>query len=258
MPTRDRAPVGAPCWADLLTSDVEGSRRFYSEVFGWEPQEPSEEFGGYFMFTRNGQPIAGGMGSWGEDAGPDRWTIYLATDDIAKTLETVEAEGGRVLSPAMQVADLGSQAVIADPTGGQLGTWQPDTFHGFPVVDESNAPSWCELLTSDYPSAIAFYPNVFRLGITSVGDSDEFRYSTLQADGKDVAGVMDAKAFLPESVTARWSIYWQVESVDATIETVQRLGGTVVMPAEDTPYGRLAVVTDPAGAEFKLRVPPSA
>jgi len=28
MPTRDRAPIGAPCWTDLWTSDVEASRRF--------------------------------------------------------------------------------------------------------------------------------------------------------------------------------------------------------------------------------------
>ena len=56
MTTRDSAPIGAPCWADLWTSDVEGSRRFYSELFGWEANEPSPEFGGYFMFTRNGVP----------------------------------------------------------------------------------------------------------------------------------------------------------------------------------------------------------
>ncbi len=31
--------------------------------------------------------------------------------------------------------------------------------------------------------------------------------------------------------------------------------GSVVMDAEDTPYGRLAVVTDPTGAQFKLRTP---
>ena len=43
MTTREHAPVGAPCWADLWTSDVEGSRRFYSELFGWEAAEPSEE-----------------------------------------------------------------------------------------------------------------------------------------------------------------------------------------------------------------------
>ena len=48
MPTRESAPLGAPCWTDLWTSDVEGSRKFYSDLFGWEAQEPSPEFGGYF------------------------------------------------------------------------------------------------------------------------------------------------------------------------------------------------------------------
>ncbi len=51
MPGVDHFSVGAPCWADLWTSDVEGSRAFYSALFGWEAEEPSEEFGGYFMFT---------------------------------------------------------------------------------------------------------------------------------------------------------------------------------------------------------------
>jgi predicted enzyme related to lactoylglutathione lyase len=29
------------------------------------------------------------------------------------------------------------------------------------------------------------------------------------------------------------------------------------MDVEDTPYGRLATVTDPVGAQFKLRTPPN-
>jgi predicted enzyme related to lactoylglutathione lyase len=65
MPTRDSAPLGSPCWADLWTSDVEGSRRFYGELFGWEAQEPSPEFGGYFMFTREGVPTGGRHGCHG-------------------------------------------------------------------------------------------------------------------------------------------------------------------------------------------------
>lgn len=34
MPTRDSAPIGSPCWADLWTSDVDDSRKFYAELFG--------------------------------------------------------------------------------------------------------------------------------------------------------------------------------------------------------------------------------
>src|ERR1700678_3408612 len=107
MPTRDHAPLGSPCWADLWTSDVEGSRRFYSELFGWEAQEPSAEFGGYWMFTRDGVPTAGAMGDMGDMPADNSWKIYLDTDDLAKTLERAAAEGAEVLAPAMPVADLG-------------------------------------------------------------------------------------------------------------------------------------------------------
>ncbi len=85
MPTRDSAPIGSPCWTDLWTSDVEGSRRFYSELFGWEAQEPSPEFGGYFMFTSKGVPVAGAMGDMGEMPADNVWKIYLDTDDIVRT-----------------------------------------------------------------------------------------------------------------------------------------------------------------------------
>ena len=50
MPARESAPVGAPCWIDLMTSDTQRSREFYGELFGWDAEEPNAEFGGY----RNG------------------------------------------------------------------------------------------------------------------------------------------------------------------------------------------------------------
>src|ERR1700685_3414587 len=111
MTTRDRAPLGAPCWTDLWSSDVESSRRFYAELFGWEPLEPNPEFGGYFMFARDGVPVAGGMGPMGDMPANNQWKIYLATDDIVKTLEVAAANGADIVSPAMDVADLGTQAV---------------------------------------------------------------------------------------------------------------------------------------------------
>ncbi|MHB1536328.1 MAG: VOC family protein, partial [Acidimicrobiales bacterium] len=177
MPTRDHAPIGAPCWADLWTSDVEGSRRFYSDLFAWEAQEPSPEFGGYFMFTRRGVPVAGGMGPMGETPASNAWTIYLSTDDMAKTLAAAEAEGAQVVAPAMDVADLGTQAVIIDPTGAHLGAWQPGTFPGFTVLGEPGAPSWFELHTRDHAGAVSFYRSVFRWETTVESDTDEFRYT---------------------------------------------------------------------------------
>ena len=257
MPIRDSAPLGSPCWADLWTSDVDGSRRFYSELFGWEAQEPSPEFGGYFMFTRDGVPTAGAMGDMGDMRADDTWKIYFDTDDLAKTLERAASEGAEIMAPAMPVADLGRQAVLTDPTGARHGAWQPGTFPGFTVLDEHGAPSWFELLTRDYATAVAFYRSVYRWETDTVGDTDDFRYCTMRnPDGEgELAGIGDARTFLPEGVPAHWSIYWETDDADATVARVKALGGAVVLGAADTPYGRLATVTDPAGAQFKLRTP---
>ncbi len=259
MPTRDRAPVGSPCWADLWTSDVEGSRRFYSELFGWEAQEPSPEFGGYFMFTRDGVPIAGGMGDMGDLSANNSWKIYLATEDVEKTVAAAEAAGAQIVAPTMPVADLGIQVVLVDPTGAALGAWQPGTFPGFTVLAEHGSPGWFELHTRDHGAAVSFYRTVFHWSTDDVGDTDEFRYTTMRnPDGEgELAGIMDASGFLPEGVPAHWSVYWEVDDADATVAKATSLGGSVVMGATDTPYGRLATLTDPSGAEFKLHTPGS-
>jgi hypothetical protein len=257
MPTRDSAPIGSPCWVDLWTSDVEGSRKFYGDLFGWESQEPNPDFGGYFMFTRNGVPTAGAMGDMGDMPANNAWKIYLDTDDIAKTLHAAEAESAQVISPSMAVADLGSQAVLIDPTGAHLGAWQPGTFPGFTVLGEHGAPSWFELLTRDHATAVAFYRSVFHWDTNPVADSDEFRYTTMRDPGGDgeLAGIMDATTFLPDGVSAHWSVYWGVDDADTAVGKVKALGGSVVTDAEDTPYGRMATVADPAGAQFKLHMP---
>ena len=49
-----------------------------------------------------------------------------------------------------------------------------------------------------------------------------------------------------------WSVYFGTDDTDKALARIVDLGGTVVQPAEDTPYGRLAQAADPTGALFKL------
>jgi len=253
MATRDRAPVGAPCWVDLWTSDVGGSCAFYAELFGWEAQEPSPEFGGYFMFHRDGVPVAGGMGDMGDVAARNVWKIFLASDDIDKSVAAAEAEGAQVVVPVVPVADLGTQAVIVDPTGAAVGIWQAGTFPGFTVLNEHGAPAWFELHTDHYDTAVSFYRSVFPWDTTTMADTD-VRYTTMHTSGSqgEQAGIMDASRSLPDGVSSYWSVYFEVDDTDAAVSLVTALGGGVVSEPTDSPYGRLATVTEPAGAMFRL------
>jgi predicted enzyme related to lactoylglutathione lyase len=252
MPTRETAPTGAPCWVDLMTSDTARSRDFYCELFGWAAEEPNADFGGYFNFTKDGDRVAGCMASQPGAGMPDLWSVYLTTDDATKTVELATGNGGQVHVEPMPVADLGTMAYVADPAGAGIGVWEPGAFGGFRVLGETGTPSWFELYTRDYDAAVTFYKDVFRSEVRTQGDTPEFRYTTLNDGDSMLAGIMDASDFLPEGAPAHWSVYFGSDDVDVTLEKVVALGGTIVAPAVDTPYGRLATASDPTGAQFKL------
>jgi predicted enzyme related to lactoylglutathione lyase len=254
MTTRTSAPLGAPCWLDLMTSDVERARAFYPAVFGWEALPGSDEFGGYFMFTRNGIPVAGGMPADPQGEVADVWSVYLATADAAKTVEAATGAGGQVLVAPMAIADLGTMGVLVDSGGAAIGCWQPGSFHGFGLVAEHGAPGWFELLTRDYAGSLEFYKDVFGWQTEVVSDTDEFRYTALVEAGtkEQLAGLMDAAGFLPEGVPPHWGVYLTVDDTDAAVATAVGLGASIMEPAADTPYGRIAHLTDPMGASFRL------
>jgi predicted enzyme related to lactoylglutathione lyase len=230
VPQREEAPIGAPCWIDLFTSDPDKSRSFYGELFGWTSQEAGAEYGGYINFSKDGLPVAGAMR---------------------------DADGGQVLVPAMDVGEQGTMALVTDAGGAAIGIWQPGVHRGFGIHGEPGTPAWFELFTRDYDASVEFYRQVFGWDTHVAGDTPEFRYTTLGEGESQLAGIMDATAFLPEGVPAHWSIYFGVEDADAALAKIVELGGSVVRPAEDTPYGRLAEAADPTGAHFKLIQPPT-
>jgi uncharacterized protein len=238
-----------------MTSDIERSRAFYCDLFGWTAEEPAEEFGGYVNFQKDGVRVAGCMANQQGQEMPDVWSVYLTSADAAKTVEDATANGGQVIVPAAAVGDLGVMAVVSDVGGAVIGVWQPGTHKGFGIVTEAGAPSWFEVSTRDYEASVEFYRNVFGWSTTAVSDTDDFRYTTLTEDEEWYAGIMDGTGVLPEGMPAYWAVYFGVDDADAALKQIVDLGGSIVSPAEDTPYGRLATAADPTGARFKLVAP---
>jgi uncharacterized protein len=252
MPKRDATRAGAPCWIELMTSDPAASKAFYGELFGWTSEEAGPEYGNYISFLKDGIRVAGGMANDPAQGVPDGWSVYLATDDAGATAEAATAEGGTIVVPSMVVGDMGTMIVLTDPTGAAIGAWQPGSHTGFGLVDEPGAPAWFELHTRDHAAAVAFYEKVFGWDTDAVSDTDDFRYTTLGEGDNAAAGIMDASALLPEGVPSLWTVYFRTGDADGDIAKAVELGATVVQPAEDTPYGRLAGLNDPTGAYFKL------
>ena len=238
-------PAGVPCWIDLASGDIEGSKKFYQGILGWEAGEPSAEGGGYLMFLKDGKPVAGCMPMMAEGQ-PTAWTTYVSVDDADKTVATARDAGATVFVEPMDVLDVGRFAVFADPTGAALGVWQPNQFPGAALANEPGTFVWNELQTRDTEAAKPFYRTVFAWDANDL--TGPMPYTEWKLGERSVGGMMNMPPAVPAEVPAHWLVYFGVDDCDATVAQAEALGATTVAPPMDIPAGRFAVVIDPQGA----------
>lgn len=246
--------TGTPIWVDLGTTDLDAAKAFYADVLGWNFTSTGEEFGNYQMVDV-GVPVGGAALNMKETGEPDpdmpAWfTVYLKVDDAAAAVEQVVAHGGTVFVAPMAVGPLGTMAIVAAPSGAAFGLWEPAEFDGFDTSGRPGTAVWFDSNSTDFDADAAFYRDVFGWEITDEPMAEGMRYVTNAPGDRARAGLMDAAAILPEGVPAHWQVAFAVADTDASVARVVELGGSVVMPAQDSPYGRYAVVADPQGAPF--------
>ena len=152
MPEVAKYAPGTPSWVDLSSPDLEASARFYRELFGWTAQASEDpEARGYTMLQQGGKNVAG-MGP-AQPGQPPAWTSYVTVEDADAAAKRVEAAGGSVLLPPMDVMDVGRMAIFADPAGAVIAVWQPRSHKGADLVNEPNSLCWNELQTRDLAKA---------------------------------------------------------------------------------------------------------
>src|SRR4051794_41917273 len=73
MPKREQAPLGAPCWVDVTTSDADRAQAFYGQLFGWTASESAPEFGGDVHFSQDGVLVSRGAPAPPRTRAADAW-----------------------------------------------------------------------------------------------------------------------------------------------------------------------------------------
>jgi len=115
----DETGVGRFSWNELATSDYKAAFTFYSDLFGWEPQEAMDMGPGgiYQVYGQGGAPLGGMFNKPDEMPGPPMWLYYVSVDDVNVSAAKVTELGGQVLNGPMEVpgGDLIAQCV--DPQG---------------------------------------------------------------------------------------------------------------------------------------------
>jgi predicted enzyme related to lactoylglutathione lyase len=250
--TRDTPwPPGTPCWVDLGVSDIPKAIAFYTAQFGWDVEQGGPETGGYSIANLDGRAVAGIGPKQGPPEAPATWMTYLATEDADATAAKVKGAGGQVVMDPMDVMDAGRMAVAVDTTGAVFGIWQNRAFVGAQVANVAGAVAWNEHMSRDFEGAKAFYAAVFGYEFGDMS-SDGFSYATLLLGGHEVGGIGQYPEGVPAAIPSAWTTYFATANTDTSVARATKGGGSVVRPAEDSPYGRTATVTDDQGAVFSL------
>jgi predicted enzyme related to lactoylglutathione lyase len=246
----DYAP-GVPMWVDVSSSDMDKTRAFYTGLFGWEAQVvPDPQAGGYTMFLKDGKSV-GAAGPIMDPGQPAVWATYVKTEDADATAQAVTDAGGQVVFGPMDVMGQGRMAVLSDPTGAFVSIWQPQAHTGAELVNEPGSFCWNELYTRDVSAAREFYRKVFGWGIKA-SEFDGGEYTEFQVDGRSIAGGLDMRTMLDDSIPPHWLVYFTIRNTAETVDRVKELGGTVMNGPFDTPMGKMAVLQDPVGAVFAV------
>jgi predicted enzyme related to lactoylglutathione lyase len=252
MPDVQTFAPGSPVWFDVSSTDLEGSKAFYTRLFGWEAQATPPEGGGYTMFTLGGKYVAAAGPTQGPEQ-PPHWMVYFGTEDADASARKVEEGGGKVVAPPFDVLQAGRMAVFQDPTGAFFSVWQPGQHRGVQVVGEPSSYAWTELNTRGMDRAKPFYQRVFGWGerTTPMGEGQPPYTEWLLGD-HSIGGGMDIgqRPDIPKEVPPHWMNYFAVADVDATVEKASRLGAKALVPGMDFPGGRFAILQDPQGAAF--------
>ena len=257
MKTHDtpRTP-GYPCWFDLFTPDPEKVVPFYEAVFPWEIRDLGPEMNHYRIGYVDGRAAAG-MGELPSGAKyRPAWMIHFAAQDVAAQAEIARGLGGVVLMEPHRVPGQGRFVILRDPTGAEFALWEAEANVGAEISEAPGAMRWCEVNTRDSDRAKAFYEVLLNAEAVLMETPGTTYYQLMQGDAP-LAGILQMTKEW-EGVDPHWMPYFQVQDATSAAEAAKAANGSVAVPPFDTPFGRIAVLSDPAGAHFSIMESPAA
>jgi len=111
---------------EIPADDVQKLIKFYSELFGWKIQKTPGPVEYWSIETvpvnKKGEPIRPGVnGGMMKRQNPEHKPVnYILVESVDEYIKKIEALGGKVIVPKMEVPGIGWWALALDPEGNQF------------------------------------------------------------------------------------------------------------------------------------------
>jgi len=111
---------GVFSWNELMTTDLEAAKEFYSKMFGWTFEESTMATGETYVVAKDGDAMLAGIFLKTKNSPehiPPHWGAYVTVDDADASAKQAEALGATIVFPLTDILDVGRFCVVQDPQG---------------------------------------------------------------------------------------------------------------------------------------------
>lgn len=118
---------------EIPSDDIDRSKKFYNELFGWTieklPEESLPEGMEYFIIStvddKGNKALSGGMMKR-QNPQQQGITNYVDVKSVDEYSTKVEQLGGKVMIPKKPVPGMGYFAICSDTENNRFGIWETD------------------------------------------------------------------------------------------------------------------------------------
>ncbi len=249
-------PQGHFCWAELCSTDWQGGKSFYSDLFTWTAEDQPIGDGLFYTMLQKQKLDIAAMYQMPADQQaqgvPSYWLSYIAVDDVKTKAAEAKELGATIVHGPHDIPGAGEMVLLCDPAGAMIALWQGKGHKGSQRKDEESTPCWFELATRDPAACADFYCALLGLQ-TEDKPMDGMQYTLFKAQDQVVGGMLAMNEQWPDDIPSHWMVYFAVDDCDKRTEQAASLGGEVCVQPMDVPeVGRFSVITDPQGAVFSI------
>jgi len=238
-------------WYELCSNDLDGSKAFYSKLFGWTATRfQGDGAPDYHILEMAGKGV-GGLMPLPEGMSEPFWLGYVGVADADAAIEKAQGAGAKV-HRVMDIPTVGKIGIVSDPQGIGYALIQGYSEQKSEAFDQAKPGhgNWHELYTTDLAAAFDYYAAQYgwtkgrTMPMGEMGD-----YQLFQADGVDIGGMMKA----PDGAPTAWLFYFGAPDIDEAVATINANGGTIRHGPVEVPGGAwIAQAVDPQGAAFAV------
>ncbi len=241
-------------WYELITTDMEAAKAFYTKVMGWDAHDASAPDRAYTLFS-SGKTVVSGLMNLPDDSrkagGKPFWIGYVRVSDVDAAADRVKRLGGAVYIPPTDIPDISRFSIFADPQTATLALLKSLSPDGGPRPEMgAGRIVWHELLAGDWHAAWPFYSELFDWQKADVDADAMGTYQPFSAGGQTIGGMRTKPPMIDAPF---WLYYFNIDDIDAAAKRVTAGGGQILDgPLELSGGVWIVQCADPQGAMFAL------